>query len=155
MSLFNGTLVLGTIILGAQTDRLHVTTVILISAIGAAGSVFILWGISVSLPALCVFSIVYGFFAGAFSTSWSAIIQEIRDRNPDADAGIVFAMLAAGRGIGNLASGPISDAILSSNLWQINAGLGYGTRYSWLIIFIGITATMSGFSWVGRKLGWA
>ncbi|ERF77044.1 hypothetical protein EPUS_07950 [Endocarpon pusillum Z07020] len=106
VSLFNGTLVLGTIVLGAQTDRLHVTTVILISAIGAACSVFILWGISISLPALCAFSIVYGFFAGAFSTSWSAIIQEIRDRHPDADAGMVFALLAAGRGVGNLASGP-------------------------------------------------
>lgn len=154
VALFNAALVLGTILLGAQTDRSHVTDVILVSAVGASVSVFMLWGFSTALPTLCIFSIVYGFFAGAFSTSWTAIIRELRLIDSHADAGIMFGMFAAGRGIGNIVSGPISETLLATGSWQGFAELGYGTPFGGLIVFVGVTAMLSGSSWLGRKAGW-
>jgi hypothetical protein len=41
-------------------DRFHVTTVILLSTIGATFSVFVFWGLSTTLPLLCIFAILYG-----------------------------------------------------------------------------------------------
>lgn len=154
VSLFNGTLVIGTIVLGAQADRLHVTTVILVTAVGAGLSVFLLWGFAVSLPMLCAFSIVYGFFAGAYSTAWSAMIMAVQESDPTADTGLVFGMFAAGRGIGNLASGPLNEALLASQLWRGHGWLGYDTGYGALMVFVGVTALASGASWVGKRIGW-
>ncbi|KAL8692143.1 MAG: hypothetical protein Q9218_002762 [Villophora microphyllina] len=154
VSLFNGTLVIGTVVLGALSDRLHVTTVILVTAVGAGLSVFLLWGFAVSLPMLCMFSIVYGFFAGAYSTAWSAMITAVQESDPSADTGLVFGMFAAGRGIGNLASGPVNEALLATQLWRGHGWLGYDTGYGALIVFVGVTALASGASWVGKRAGW-
>ena len=153
VALTNGALVLGTVLLGAQTDRLHVTNVILISTLGATTSIFLMWGFSMSLPMLCVFAMFYGFFAGAFSSTWSGIMRDIKSYDPSADTGIVFGMLAAGRGIGNVASGPIGERLLASG-GKGSAEFGYGTAFGTLIAFVGVTSVLGGSSWVGRRAGW-
>ena len=138
-----------------QSDRLHVTNMILITTLGAAVSVLVLWGCSVSLPTLCAFSIVYGFFAGAFSTSYGAIMREVKADNSHADPGIIFGMLAAGRGIGNIVSGPLSEALLANgSAWKGSARLGYGTSFGGLIVFVGMTAVFSGSSWIAKRVRW-
>ena len=154
VSLFNTMSVFGQVILGTLTDRLHVTTVILISTIGATLSVFLLWGLSVSLPLLYVFSVVYGLFAGGFTSTWSGITQEIRKRDESAEAGIVFAMLAAGRGVGSIVSGPLSNALIGIHPWIGGSTTGYGTGYGGLIVFTGASAMLGGFSWIGMRAGW-
>lgn len=151
VALLNAALVAGTIIFGAQTDRLHVTTVIVLSTTGAGMAVLVLWGISVSLPTLCVFSIVYGFFAGAYSTCWSAIVKNIQRDNATADTGLVFGMFLAGRGIGNIASGPLSAVLLSQKNRLGQSDLAYSTEYGALIVFVGITTLTSGASWAARR----
>lgn len=154
LSLFNAMSVFGTVILGTLTDRLHVTTVILISTIGATLSVFLLWGLAASLPLLCVFSLIYGLFAGGFSATWSGMVAEIRKTDDRAELGFVFGLLAAGRGIGSVISGPLSEALVSDSPWVGEAKLGYGTGYGGLIVFTGISAMLGGMSWVGRRVGW-
>ncbi len=147
-------LVLGTIVLGAQIDRLHVTTVILISTLGAALSVLTVWGTSTALPVLCAFSIMYGFFAGAFSTCWTGIVKEIQTSDTQADTGLIFGMFLAGRGVGNLASGPLSEALLTGKPSYDDVRLGFKTSYGMLIVFVGVIALLSGLSFVGRRLKW-
>ncbi|KAL2044944.1 hypothetical protein N7G274_002719 [Stereocaulon virgatum] len=154
ITLFNTMSVFGQVIQGALSDKLHVTTVILMSTIGATLSVFLLWGLSASLPLLCIFSIMYGLSAGGFSSTWTGATQEIRKRDDNAELGMVFGLLAAGRGIGSVVSGPLSEALLSDQPWRGEATLGYGTGYGPLIVFTGITAMCGGFSWVGRRAGW-
>lgn len=83
VALFNTTSVFGAIILGTLIDNLHVTTVILISGLGATMSVFLLWGLAVSLPLLCIFSLIYGLFAGGFTTTVSEGIQAILYNCPE------------------------------------------------------------------------
>lgn len=153
VSLFNTTSVFGQVILGSLTDRVHVTTVILISTIGATLSVFLLWGLSTSLPLLCIFSIVYGLFAGGFTSTWTGCIQEVKKVDHRAEIGLVFGLLCAGRGIGSVVSGPLSEALLSEKPWEGNFA-GYGSGYGGLIVFTGVSAMLGGSSWVGRRIGW-
>ena len=154
VALSNATLVLGTVLFGSQVDRFHVTLLMLVSTTGTAVSVAVLWRFSVSLPVLLLFGVIWGFFSGAYSTSWTPIVKEIQKMDVHAETGLVFGMFLAGRGIGSLTSGPLSDAILASKPWVNGQSFGYGTGYGWLILFVTATSLLSGISWVARKAGW-
>jgi hypothetical protein len=67
---------------------------------------------------------------------------------------MLIGLLSAGRGIGAVVSGPLSEALLTLKPWQGDVGLGYGTGYGGLIVFTGITAALGGASFLGRSLGW-
>ena len=153
VALFNTTSVFGAIGFGSLTDRLHVTSVILISTIGATLSVFLFWGFSKSLPLLCIFSLVYGLFAGGFSSTWAGITQEVKRKDDRAELGLIFGLLAAGRGIGSVVSGPLSEALLNEKPGQREVTFGYDSGYRGLIIFTGISALLGGSSWVARRVG--
>jgi hypothetical protein len=122
VSLLNSTSVIGAVGVGFLVDRLDVTTVILISSLGATLSVFLLWGPAASTPVLCMFSLGYCLFAGGFSASFPGIVKAVKSKSPDADARIIFGFIVAGKGIGAVASGPLSARLLGSGTW--NAGIG-------------------------------
>lgn len=150
---FNTASVFGCVFMGSLIDKYHVTTCILISTLGATLGVFLLWGFSTSLPLLYVFCVVYGLFAGSFSSTWTGIIAETQRKMDNADAGLVFAFLAFGRGVGNVASGPLSEALVKGRPWG-ELGLAYGTGYGPLITFTGVSALLGGCSFVVRRVGW-
>ncbi|KFY72282.1 hypothetical protein V499_07568 [Pseudogymnoascus sp. VKM F-103] len=154
VALVNASSVPSTILLGMLIDRFHVTTVVIISTVGAVLSVFLFWGFSDALPLLIVFSILYGLFAGGFVTTISGIVKAVKGLDETTDVGTLLGILSAGRGIGAVASGPLSEALLSSRPWQGKATLAYGTGYGGLIVFTGITAAVGGVSFLGKKLGW-
>ncbi|KAJ5780316.1 Major facilitator superfamily domain general substrate transporter [Penicillium paradoxum] len=167
VSLFNATSVFGGIALGTLCDRFSVTNIMLLSSVGSGLSVFLFWGMSSSsssgsdsqtaIALLTVFSITYGFFAGGFSSTWSGVITQIkRDSSPSLDTGLVFGLLAGGRGIGNVISGPLSTVLLHSGSLGDSSGpngsTGYGTKYGTLIVFTGITAFFGAWSWMWRYI---
>lgn len=154
VALVNAASVPSTIILGMLIDRFHVTTVILLSTVGAVVSVFLFWGFSDALPLLIVFSVLYGFFAGGFVSTNAGVIKAIKTLDENTDVGTLIGFLSAGRGIGAVVSGPLSEALLTSKPWKGEAALGYGTGYGSLIVFTGITAALGGASFLGRRLGW-
>ncbi|CAG7968702.1 unnamed protein product [Penicillium olsonii] len=164
VSLFNATSVFGGIAFGALCDRFSVTNIMLLSSVGSAFSVFLFWGMASSdsessqtaIALLTIFSITYGFFAGGFSSTWSGVITQIkRDSSPSLETGLVFGLLAGGRGIGNVISGPLSTALLRSGSLGESGGLsgstGYDTKYGALIVFTGITAFFGAWSWMWRS----
>ena len=153
LALLNMGAVFGAMGIGALTDRMHVSSCMAICSLGAATAVFLFWGLSVSLPMLCVFSLLYGLTAGGFSANYSAIVQRVIDGDAAADSGMVFGFLAAGRGIGAVASGPLSEALLQMQVWKGEAEFGYGTGYGLLIVFTGTTAVAGCGSWLSRKVG--
>ncbi|EKG19881.1 Major facilitator superfamily [Macrophomina phaseolina MS6] len=147
--LFNVASVFGCIAMGYIIDRVPVTTGIFISTVGATVGVFLLWGFALNLPLLYVFCIVYGFFAGSFTSTWPGIMRDVTNRMRGAvDPSMVFACLAAGRGIGNVVSGPLSEALVEAGQWK--AGWAYGSGYGALIVFTGISALLGGLSCIGR-----
>jgi MFS family permease len=145
--------VFGCIGMGFLIDRYHVTTCILISTIGATIDVFLIWGVSTNLPTIYIFSVVYGLFAGSFSSTWTGIISYVRRRTESADPALVFAFLAFGRGIGNVASGPFSEALVKGMPWTGEAALAYGSGYGPLILFTGISALLGGCSFLVKRTG--
>ncbi|TFA98762.1 Monocarboxylate transporter 10 [Trichoderma ghanense] len=150
--------VVGPITMGTLIDRLHVTTCILISTVGAVFGVLLLWGLGSNIGILYVFSLVYGVFAGSFTTSWAGIMRhvikvatamesDVEDRSDSVgtsryDPLMVIGFLSVGRGVGNIASGPLSEALVKGMPWQGQAIGGYGSGYGVLIVFTGATALL-------------
>lgn len=150
--LINIATVFGCVGMGSIVDRWHITTCILVSTIGSTLSVFLLWGFSTSLPLLLVFCIMYGLFAGSYSTTYPGVMKTVSKSQQSVDSTMVFAVLAAGRGIGNVACGPLSEALIRAG--EIGQKGMYNSEYGLLVLFTGISAALGGVSCVGRKLGW-
>lgn len=150
--LLNGAGFMGCLVMGVAVDKYNVVYCLLISAVGSAVGVFLLWGLATSLAPLYLFCIVYGAFAGCQSSAWSAIIRDTKEKRRGADSGMVFACLSAGKGVGNLCSGPLSEALLHAGNWK--AGMAYGSGYGALIAFTGTTALLGGWSYAAKRIGW-
>lgn len=154
VTLVNLTSVFSSVIAGFLSDRYHITTCILISTVGTVLSVFFIWGFSVTIPSLYVFCIAYGLLAGGFSSTWSGIATEIQRANPEADATVIFPFMETGRGIGNVASGPLSEVLLKSDHWKGRAWGTYGSGFGTLVVCTGATALVGGISVVARQMKW-
>ncbi|KAH7149022.1 major facilitator superfamily domain-containing protein [Dactylonectria estremocensis] len=162
--LVNVASVFGCVAMGLLTDKIDVTTCFMLSAVGACVGTFFLWGFSSSLPLLYVFCIVYGFFAGSYTTAWPGIMRQVTSGQASHSTGsgsgssfdpaMVLGMLSAGRGIGNLVSGPLSTLLLRGMPWQGEAAGAYGTGYGTLIVFTGTTALAGGATFLWRRVGW-
>lgn len=83
---------------------------------------FLPWGLASSSASgsshagtalLTLFAIIYVFFAGGLSSTWSGVITQIkRDSSPSPKTGLEFGLLAGARGIGNVISEPLSTGSL-------------------------------------------
>ncbi|KAK3901666.1 monocarboxylate transporter 10 [Staphylotrichum tortipilum] len=163
MMLVNVASVFGCVAMGWMIDRLEVTRCLLVSTVGATAGTLLLWGLSVNLPVLYLFAVVYGLFAGAYTSAWPGIMKVITGRGSDgsgsghgkaADPSMVFAFLAMGRGVGNVISGPLSEVLVGGMPWKGQAFGGYGSGYGGLIAFTGASALLGGGSYVWKRLGW-
>ncbi|KAJ4330627.1 hypothetical protein N0V95_010021 [Ascochyta clinopodiicola] len=150
--LLNAAAFVGSLAMGVAVDKYSIVNCLFVTAIGSAIGVFLLWGLSTSLAPLYIFSIVYGAFGGCQASTWSAIIRDTKEKRVSADSGMIFAFLSAGKGVGNLASGPLSEALLHAGTFK--AGFAYGSGYGALIVFTGATALLSGWSYGAKRLGW-
>ncbi|KAI0187146.1 major facilitator superfamily domain-containing protein [Astrocystis sublimbata] len=161
--LINVASVFGCVAMGWFIDRLHVTTCILLSTIGATISVLLVWGLSSSLGLLYFFCVAYGLFAGSFSSAWPGIMRDIAQKGQagsgssrdQVDPNMVFGFLCAGRGVGNVVGGPLSESLMRGSLWYADkaASYGYQSGYGSLIVFTGVTAFLGGASFIWRRLG--
>lgn len=80
---------------------------------------------------------------------------DVKKKAPGAEHGLVFGLLAAGRGIGCVTSGPLSDALLNGQPWTTEGiGAAYGTGYGPLIVFTGGTALFGGIGYLAKRLRW-
>lgn len=153
VAVLNGAAVFGRILIGILVDRFHVITVIAICTVGAVVSVLVFWGLATDISLLLLFSAAYGFFAGSYSSCWTGIIREVKREHNAVNTGVIFSFLVAGRGIGSIACGPLSEALLKGHMWQGEAVLGYGTGYGSLIVYTGVTALLGGLTFGAKTLG--
>lgn len=61
----------------------------------------------------------------------------------------MVALMAAGKGIGAITSGPLSEGLLSAGV-DFHARFAYGTSYGILIVFSGVSALLGGMACLGR-----
>ncbi|KAI0577061.1 MFS-1 multi-domain protein [Pyrenophora tritici-repentis] len=150
--LVNVATVFGSLTMGGIVDHWHITTCILLSTVGSTLSVFLLWGFSTNLSLLLVFCAAYGFFAGSYATTYPGIMKVLSKSERTTDSTMVFALLVAGRGIGNVACGPVTEALIT--VGEIGDRGLYASEYGPLVVFTGISAALGGVSYFGRTLGW-
>lgn len=136
--------VFGSVSMGFLSDRWPTLTCVSISTAGTAVSVYLIWGFATTIPVLIVFGVAYGIFAGGYSAIWSGMIREIQNDNPAADATIIFSTIAFGRGVGNVVSGPFSEALIQADGWKGHAMAAYGSGFGLLIVCTGLTAVLGG-----------
>ena len=156
--LVNVAAIFGCIVVGALVDRVEVTKVLLGISVAAGAAIFAVWGVSTSLAVLCIFALLYGLTAGSYSTAWTGMIRDVQRQSTNADTNVVFGFLAAGRGLGAVVSGPLSEAlsealIAGSASFHGKADFAYGGKFATLIIFSGCTAFAGGLSWIVRRVG--
>ncbi|KAM0285011.1 hypothetical protein ACHAQH_001700 [Verticillium albo-atrum] len=93
-----------------------------------------------ALGLVFVFNILYGWFAGSFVILWpkfGTILSE--------DPGPVYSMMAFGKGIGNILTGPISAPLMAG---PVQAGYGLN-KFEPLILYLGSIMLISSLGIVG------
>lgn len=153
VSLANGSTMVGAVVAGWLVDRYHVTTAINVCAVGTVGAVFLFWSFAVYAPVLYVFAVLYGIFAGGFSSTWSGVTGPLRKKCPGTETGMIIALFAAGKGLGAVISGPLSGALVEVGVWRNGMDYAWGSGYGLLILFSGVTAATQGLGWCGKKFG--
>lgn len=158
--LINVTCTIGLVSMGSLSDRLQVTTCMILSATGAAMSVLVIWGLSASLPVIYVFCVFYGLFAGSWSAIWPGIMREMARKGEADGYGLtdpvmVQGHLCVGRGLGNIVSGPLSAALIGGAPWKGQARGGYGTKYGLLIVYTGLTAMFGVVPFFGKLVSFS
>jgi MFS family permease len=149
----NAANVVGAMIIGFMIDRYHVTTAINFCAIGTVVAVFLFWTFAVYKPMLFLFAIVYGIFAGGFASTWSGVVDPVRRKYPATETGMIISFFAAGKGVASIISGPLSGALVRSDGWKHHASFAFGSGYGTLILFSGLTASLSLIGWCGKRCG--
>lgn len=145
LSLFNLATTFGQLSMGYLSDRTNnALSLVFMSSFMSAVATFLLWGFASSLPMLLAFSVIYGWFAGGFVILWpkfGGILSE--------DPGAVYSMMAFGKGIGNILTGPISTPLMRGPVH-----LGYGlNRFEPLILYLGsmmLVSSLGIFGWPVR-----
>ncbi|WVQ93949.1 hypothetical protein IAU59_001027 [Kwoniella sp. CBS 9459] len=142
ISILNAASVFGCAGIGWLSDRLPLRVTVLISCIGSALACAFLWGFGTNQAIFVVFAIAFGALGCSFSSVWSKIIGYAAKDDPSATA-LVFAIFTATRGIGNLSSGPVSEALMKYRL--TNAPGAYGVEnYGILLIYTAVTIIAGG-----------
>lgn len=155
LSALNTASVPGVIFLSSLCDKTHVTNVILISTLGSTISVLLFWGLSSSLPLIAIFAVSYGFFAGGFTSTYAGTVKSLKELAPRSELGSIIGLLSLGRGIGNVACGPLSELLLNKGRIGSSTdhhGFAYESGYGVLIIFTGMTAAAGMCGGIARAL---
>ncbi|KAK0120033.1 hypothetical protein ONS95_011447 [Cadophora gregata] len=147
ISLLNLFSVVGSIVIGHLCDKMHVSHVIAISTFGSTFSVFILWGPAKEIGSLIIFAMMYGAFAGGYSALWAGMMKEIQQVKGCEDVGMgpLMGVFAAGRGIGAVVSGPLSEVLLNKSVGRVS---GFKSGYGVLIVFTGASSFAGGVGWL-------
>ncbi|KAF7191696.1 MFS transporter asaE [Pseudocercospora fuligena] len=154
LAFYNGAYSIGNICGGHLTDKFHVSTVIGISTLGAMLGTFVFWGLAQGQAMLYIFAILWGSCSGIFNIAWTGCARVVgRKTSPNGviDTGIYIGIMAAGKGIGGVVSGPLSEKLLEIG-WRSSADFVYGSMFAPLVIFCGISAAFGGSACVGRLL---
>ncbi|ORY74552.1 putative monocarboxylic acid transporter [Leucosporidium creatinivorum] len=147
MSEYDGTILLavmnaasipGLLILGHLSDIWPIRAVMTLSCSGSALACIFLWGFGKSIGMLSAFAVVFGLLGLSFSGIWAKLISTIAQDDPTLPT-LIYSVFAVARGIGNITSGPVANALLTSNLFAGGKG-AYGVpNYGALLLYSGLT----------------
>ncbi|KZP31560.1 MFS general substrate transporter [Athelia psychrophila] len=145
LAVLNGASVIGRLAMGYVSDTVDPWLLGLTTLGSSALATFVLWGfLSNSFAGLLAFGLVYGIIAGGWTSLWTAFLRPIV-KDDISLATSLFGYLLLSRGIGNIASTPISNALLQNNqsssfpYHHTRTGFAVGEgRFQNVIIYVGI-----------------
>lgn len=82
---------------------------------------------------------MYGIFAAGWSAIWAGMIREVQRADEKAGFGVLMGLFSAGRGVGSVVCGPVTEWLIRYGSWD-GVGGGYGTEYGAVIFFTGVSA---------------
>lgn len=142
LALGNVGMMVGDLAFGQMSDKIHVNVLISLSSGVSAVATFVMWGVfgsgAGSKAILISFAFIFGTFAGGFIVLWARMGTLFGER----DAAMVFSSMSAGRGVGGILSGPVSQVLLRTGVPIALGSFGSG-QYSSLIIFTGACLSAS------------
>ncbi|KAJ4335570.1 hypothetical protein N0V95_008866 [Ascochyta clinopodiicola] len=139
LALMSVSQVAGQFTFGYLSDkRTSLNALITLSASIAALSTLTAWGLAHSLAPLISFALLYGFFGAGYTAMWARMVTAVSSEPSAAQA--MFGLFNFGKGIGNVAAGPISAGLLR---WGTGGG-GYGMgTYKAVVMFSGVCLLLS------------
>lgn len=137
----------GFVLTGRLVDRHHVSWAILVCTLGSTVAVFGAWGCAGTREPtlLYLFAVLFGLFGAGYPGHWTGCACDMRRTAPNLSTGLVISLLCAGKGVGSVLAGPVSEALLFSEgeAWR-DAGLAYGSQYGAIIVFTGVCVFLGG-----------
>lgn len=131
--------VLGQFSFGYLSDKKSTISILAVcSTVVAALVVYAGWGLAHTLPALAVFTMLYGFFGAGYTALWGRMGLEMTSEPSAAFA--AFGLLNFGKGLGNVLAGPLGGALLTAGINEHR----YGTeKYERVVLFTGTCMAVS------------
>lgn len=112
--------------------RIPIGILVFLSPLISGLSILLLWGPARSLAMLIVFAMFYGASAGGYAVLWARMSTTL---SPDPHLALTtFSYFAFMKGVGNIATGPISAALLSPHVSSDEFGNG---KYEGIVAFSG------------------
>ena len=136
LALANFAQIVGEVGFGLLSDHVNVHVLVVACSTVASISTFLLWGFANSLGQLVAYAIIFGASGAAYIALWARMGTLFGEK----DAPMVYSLMCAGRGLGSIASGPISSAILGEEV--VRGAFGAG-RFRNLILFVGLSLAVS------------
>ncbi|KAH6714704.1 major facilitator superfamily domain-containing protein [Leptodontidium sp. MPI-SDFR-AT-0119] len=137
--------VIGQFSFGYLSDkRVSLNVLILISTLVSGVATLALWGLAQSLAALVTFALVYGFFGAGYVAMWARMGSTVSEEPTAALA--TFSLFCFGKGVGNVAAGPLSAALIKKGVLMGSYGV---LKYRSVILFTGSCMLGSAVSVVG------
>lgn len=131
--------VVGQFTFGYLSDRkTSLNALITLSASVAAIATLSAWGLARSLPPLIFFALLYGFFGAGYTAMWARMVTAVCTEPSAAQA--IFGLFNFGKGLGNIAAGPISAGLLKWSSGDVGYGLG---TYKAIVLFTGVCLLLS------------
>ena len=120
---------LGQVGFGHLTDRAgNIYLLLFVATFVSSISSFLIWGLAHSLAPLLVFALVFGFFGSSYIVFWPSFARMFSE-----DPQTVYSLMAFGKGIGNVVTGPVTSSLLKG---PVSSGYGMG-KYQPVVIYMG------------------
>jgi MFS transporter, MCT family, solute carrier family 16 (monocarboxylic acid transporters), member 10 len=140
LALANLAQILGELIFGKLSDLISVHILVILTSTTASLSTFLLWGfaatVSTGLPLTILYALVFCIAGAGFAALWARMGSLFGER----DAMMVFSTMCAGRGVGAIVSGPLSEALLgpTDEVFRHARDGGFGAgRWVGVVVFVG------------------
>jgi uncharacterized protein YjeT (DUF2065 family) len=152
LTLLNLAQVFGLLIIGHISDSTNVHLLLFGTSLCSGVIVYVGWGLSKTMVDLCIFALLYGFFAGGFESLFPRFATALTD-DPEEEL-TFYGLFEFQRGLGMVLAGPVSGLLIKS---VVNVQMYGLEKYGHVVLITGtalILGSLAGVGWFFRGKSW-